>query len=115
MYESKRPTTRKVIKLLHANPVNQDQAACLTYLREFIRGLDPAMLSKFLRYVTSAEMICVEQIEVTFNQMRGLGRAPQVHTCGPLLELPSTYTSYPDLRCEFMSILESSYLQMDIV
>ena len=85
MYESKTPTARKVIKLIHANPVNQDQSASLSYLKEFIKGLDQAMLKKFLRYVTSAEMICIQQIEVSFNQQRGLGRAPQVHTCGPCL------------------------------
>ena len=46
----------------------------------------------------------VDKIEVTVTKL-DFGRRPVAHTCGPLLELPSTYLSYPELRNEFDSIL----------
>ena len=115
MYTSKTPSTRKVIKLLNCSPQTREQAAALSYLKQFIKGLDDRMLKKFMRHVTGSEFICIEQIEISFNQMRGFARAPIFHTCGPLLELPSTYGSYPELRYEFMHILDANYMNMDIV
>lgn len=40
-----------------------------------------------------------------FTAVDGLGRRPVAHTCGPVLELPWTYASYPELRAEFDSVL----------
>ena len=115
MYEAKKPTPRKIIKLLEADPQDREQSSSLGYLKQFVRGLDDSMLKKFLRFLTGAEVICTSTIRVAFNKMRGFERAPQAHTCGPLLELPSTYSSYTDLRREFVSILDANYLNMDVV
>ncbi|XP_013390436.1 uncharacterized protein LOC106158870 [Lingula anatina] len=115
MYENKTPTARKVINLLNCTPANKEQSDAFGYLKQFIKGLDNAMLKKFLRYFTGADLICTSHIDISFNRMVGLARAPQAHTCGPLIELPCTYRSYTELRQEFMAILESDYLKMDIV
>jgi hypothetical protein len=115
MYASKTPNPRKVIKLLNSSPANQEEAAALSFLKQFIKGLDDRMLKKFMRYITGSEFICIKAIEVTFNRMRGFARSPQIHTCGPLLELPSTYGSYPELRNELMQILDANYMNMDVV
>jgi hypothetical protein len=118
MYSTKAPTTRKVIKLLECqteSDMTKEQSDSLGYLKRFIKGLDDATLKKFLRYFTGADMICVPSIEVSFNRMVGFGRAPQAHTCGPLIELPSTYGSYPELRQEIQALLDANYLKMDIV
>ena len=117
LYERKKPTARKIIKLLQSYPVGMEQTSALSYLKQFIKGLDDdeRMLKKFLRHFTGAEVICTDQIQVTFNRMRGCGRAPQAHTCGPLIELPCTYSSYPELRSELISILDANYMQMDII
>ncbi|XP_038065173.1 uncharacterized protein LOC119735517 isoform X2 [Patiria miniata] len=114
MYSSKMPTPRKVVKLLDSSPVNPEQASALAYLKQFIKSLDDRLLRKFLRHVTGSEFICTKSIDVTFNRMRGIDRAPQAHTCGPLLELPCTYGSYPEFRSEFMHILDANYMNMDI-
>lgn len=114
MYNSKTPTVRKVIKLLDCAPINKEQTDALGYLKQFIKGLDGGMLRKFLRHFTGADHICTPKIEVSFNRMSGFGRVPMAHTCGPLIELPSTYSSYPELRREFLTILDANYLNMDI-
>ena len=116
MYDSEKPTTRNVIRLLDANLANSEEAAAFSYLKQLIRRLDGPMLKKFLRHVKGAEMLCTQSISVTFNRMRGLGIGlPKAHTCGSVLEIPSTYGSYQELRKEFICILESNYLKMDII
>ena len=115
MYDAKKPTARKVIRLLQCTPSNKEESNALAYLKQVIKGLDDSMLKKFLRYFTGADMICTPKIEISFNRMLGLTRAPQAHTCGPLIELPSTYNSYPELRREITSLLEENRLFMDIV
>ena len=40
-------------------------------------------------------------------------RRPIAHTCGPCLELPSTYSNFCELREEFSNILKKSTWEMD--
>ena len=114
MYTSKKPSCRKVLRLLQSNPMNAEQDAVFSYLKEFIKGLKEPVLKKFLRFVTGAEIICIDHIDVSFNKNRGMKRIPIARTCGPVLELSSTYTSYREMRQELLSVLESNFLKMDI-
>lgn len=111
MYEDKKPTTRKFLKLLNASPATQAENQSFRFLQQYIRGLDDAGLRRMLRFVTGSDIICVTKVEVLFTPVEGLARRPIAHTCGPVLELPWTYTSYPELRTEMDCILsaESSY------
>lgn len=105
MYEAKKATTRKLLKLLDASPTTQAENQSFWFLQQYIRRLDDAGLRKMLRFVTGSDVICVNKIEVLFTPLDGLARWPVAHTCGPVLELPWTYTSYPELRFEMDSIL----------
>lgn len=107
MYEDKKPTTRKLIKLLDASPTTQTESQSLRFLQQYIRGLDNTGLRKMLRVATGSDVICVEKIEILFTHVDGLMRQHVAHTCGPTLELPWTYTSYPELRVEMDGILSS--------
>ncbi|KAK7904900.1 hypothetical protein WMY93_017507 [Mugilogobius chulae] len=108
MYDDKIPTTRKFIKLLDASPTTQAESQSLRFLQQYIRGLDNSRLRKMLRFVTGSDVICVEKIEILFYSSRwAIGRRPVAHTCGPTLELPWTYTSYPELRVEMDGILST--------
>lgn len=115
MYEDKKPSTRKLLKLLDASPTTQAESQSLRFLQQYIRGLDDAGLRRMLRFVTGSD-ICVNKVEVLFTPLDGLARRPVAHTCGPALELPWTYTSYPELRTEMDSILAAeSSLKFSIV
>ncbi|XP_023931644.1 uncharacterized protein LOC112042014 [Lingula anatina] len=103
------------LRLMYESKTQTACKKCLGYLKQFIKGLDNAMLQKFMRYFTGSDLICMCHIDISFNRMVGLAKAPQAHTCGPLIELPCTYRSYPELRQDFMAILESHRLNMDIV
>lgn len=107
VFSSCEPTIPKVLGLLRANPVSKEENESLLYLKKFIRGRQKGELKKFLHFLTGSDMLCVEKIEVTFVVRHGAGRAPTAHTCGPVLELPSTYVNYPDFRNEWESILQA--------
>ena len=48
----------------------------------------------------------VENIDEHFTFLEGLHWHPIARTSGPLLELPSTYESYPALVEEFTDVME---------
>lgn len=115
MYENGKPTTRKVVKLLDASPATQAESQSLRYLQQYIRGLDQTGLRKFLRFTTGSDVLCVDKLEIVFTSLDGVARRPVAHTCGPVLELPWTYLSFPELRVELDSILSNnSCLVMNI-
>lgn len=107
MYEVRNPTIKKVLNLLQAMPENNAERQSFRYLQQYIKSLnDHSKLRRFLQLATGADVICIDKIDIMFTKTEKL-RYPVFHTCGPTLELPATYTSYPDLRGEFESILMS--------
>ncbi|MGH0160924.1 UNVERIFIED_CONTAM: hypothetical protein FKN15_045892 [Acipenser sinensis] len=106
MFAEKKPTTRKVLKLLQASLSTKEEDQSLKYLQQHIRGLDDASLRKMLRFMTGSDVICVEQLKIEFSSLEGWqGGLLHTHTCGPLLELPSTYQAYPEFRGEMENLL----------
>ena len=75
------------------------------FLKTFIKSLDTVSLKSFLKFVTDSDVMVLQKISVAFNSVEGIGRTPIAHTCGPTLELPSTYQSYNELAKEFTNIL----------
>ena len=115
MYSNLKPTSKKICDLLAADPQTKEQSQALRFLMQFIRAQDNEGLGKVLRYLTASSIISVPRILVEFKDLSGLARRPVAHTCGPVLDLPSTYTSYREFRSEWQSILSSGYLRMDIM
>ena len=107
MYEAKRPTAKKVVKLIQSEPATEKERQCLDHLKKYIRSLQGNFLSLFLQFVTGSDVICFPRIEVAFSALEGITHRPVVHTCGPLLELPSSYQSYNELSEEFSELLSS--------
>ncbi|CAB3991128.1 Werner syndrome ATP-dependent helicase-like 1 [Paramuricea clavata] len=105
MYDEKRPSSRKVIKLLNFVPTNYAENQCLDHLKRYIKSLQGQSLTRFLQFTTGSDIIVTEQIKVNFVAAQGFARRPIAHTCAPLLELPSTYQCYNDLAEEFSNIL----------
>ncbi|KAL3882538.1 hypothetical protein ACJMK2_028874 [Sinanodonta woodiana] len=81
------PTIPKLIELLCASPRTKEENASIGFLHRFIRGRNKLQLRKLLRFLTGSDVICVDKIDI---------QLPSIHTCGPMLELPSTYANYPD-------------------
>ena len=105
MYLEKKPTPKKIIDLLDADPQNEPERMALDHLKRYIRSLDGQSLSQFFSFLTVSNVITCESILVTFSLLEGAARRPIIRTCVPILELPSTYQSYSELAEEFSSLI----------
>lgn len=105
-YDSKKSTAKKVLKLLIAEASTDAERQSFEHLKRYIRSLDKNMLPVFLQFVTGSDIVG-SNIPVSFTDLVGTMRRPVAHTCGPQLELPSTYGSYNELAEEFSNILQN--------
>lgn len=105
MYSAKQPSAKKIIKLLSAKPDSPGEHESFDHFKRFIRHLEGKALAEFLQFVTGSDVIICDSIAVTFLQVDGVARRPVIHTCGPSVELPSTYQSYNELAEEFNALL----------
>ena len=105
LFLNSKPTAKKGIKDLHANPTTDAERESLSFLKKFIKSLDAVSLKVFLKFLTGSDILVVNTISVTFTSLDGMARTPVAHTCGPSLELPSTYQSYNELSEELTNIL----------
>ena len=58
-----------------------------------------------MKYCTGSDVILVDKIAVEFVACPTIARWPIVHTCAPMMELPSSYASYYEFREEMQNIL----------
>lgn len=96
LYEKIRPTTKKVIKSLVANPSNEAEKQAFDFLKTIIRSLDDNSLQSFLKFTTGSCTMMKEGLSISFTNMHGFQRRPIAHTYGPTLELPCTNQSFTD-------------------
>ena len=61
-------------------------------------------LKAFLQFTTGSDVIAVTEITVSFNALDGAHCSPIARTCGPVLEVPTTYQSYNELAEEFSNL-----------
>ena len=106
LYESKRPTAKKIIKLFKAEPTDDAQRQSFDHLKRFVKSLEGKALCRFLHFCTGSDVLVCDSIEITFSSLEGFQRRPVAHTCGPLLELPTSYESYPALVEEFTNVMK---------
>eukprot|EP00794_Sanderia_malayensis_P012411 gene12411-13695_t len=113
IYERGKATGKKILKLLCGEPKNDRESETLKYLKEFIRTPKKEDIPIFMRYTTGLDMLCVEKIDVVFTKITGMQRRIVTHTCGPVLDGPATYDSYPEFKEEFLTLLKCGYWSMD--
>ena len=115
LYQKLEPTTKKVVKMLKCEPANDAERLVFSYLKRFVKGLESNQLKRFLIFTTGCDLMICDYLNISFTKTDGFSRRPIAHTCGPNLELPISYQSFPELREEFSSILALSTWEMDIV
>lgn len=106
-YERKQPTPKKVVKLFCGAPSNDAERQTFDHLKRFVKNLSEGILKLFLQFTTGSDLLVVDCITVSFTSVSGAARRPIAHTCGPALEMPSTYQSFNELAEEFSSILSN--------
>ena len=60
-----------------------------------------------MKYCTGSIVILVDKIAVEFVACSTIARQPIVHTCAPVMELPSSYASYCEFIKEVQNILNA--------
>ena len=77
---------------------------------EIRQELGGKSLGMFLHFCTSCDISTCDsiQLQVSFTTLEGFVRRPVARTCVPILELPSTFESYPSLAEEFTSIMKEN-------
>lgn len=95
----------KICSILNSIPLNPNEERVFVYCKQFVGSMNQGMVRRFLRFVTGSSVCLTNQINVQFNSMSGIARRPISHTCDSMLELSSTYTSYPSFIEEFEAIL----------
>ena len=116
LYERKRPSAKKINKLFRADISNDAERQSMDHLKRYVKSLEGKALERFLHFVTGSNVISCGFINIVFTSLDGLQRRPVVHTCGPTLELPTTYECYTDLTEEFTNIMrEDQAWSFDIV
>lgn len=108
LYSYMKLTSKKVIKALKATPSNDSEKQSFDFLKKFVRSLDGPSLKIFLKFVTGSDALVTNHISVSFTPMDGLQRRPIAHTCGPTLEIPSTYQVYNEMAEEFNNNVQES-------
>ncbi len=104
---------QKLIRLLQSDSSNDAERCCLDHLKRYIKFLQSTLLETFLQFVTGSDILLCDSIIVSFSNLlsdpvqSGKGRRPIVRTCGPVLELLSTYQSYNELSEEFTELLNN--------
>ena len=98
LYDIKRPTAKKILKLIKSEPATDQERQCLDHLKKYIRSLQGKSLSLFLQFITGSDIISCDTIEVAFSALDGASRR--------LLEIPSSYQSYNELSEEFSELLQ---------
>ena len=115
LFSEKKPSGKKVIKLLDVHPSSEAERACFDQLKRYIRSIE-GNLGCFLHFITGSNIIACEKITIMFNQLDGKSRRPIAHTCTPSLELSSTYQSFNELAEEFSNVLrQQGSWEFDIV
>ncbi|XP_067026126.1 uncharacterized protein [Acropora muricata] len=115
LYDTLKPTTKKVLQILAAQPNTEAERDAFKFLQRYVRGLDNTKLIQFLRFTTASDILTTTKLEVAFTKLEGVGCRPIAHTCGPVLELPSTYSNFVEVREQFNNILDKDTWEMDIM
>ena len=108
LYESKRQTAKKIMKLFRGEPSTGGERQSLDYLKKFVNSLEGKALSMFLRFCTGSDVIICDSIRICFSSLERPQRHPVARTCTPILELPTLYESFPALAEEFTNIMTES-------
>lgn len=96
---------RKTVEILCAEPSNANQSRIFDYLKQFVGNMNHDVVRRFVQFTTGTSVCLAKVIKVTVNSLSGFARRPISHTCDCTLELPSTYSTYPEFVAEFETVL----------
>ena len=115
------PMRKNVLELLQCNPITDNERDVFGYLKRYNKGLDERDLKLLVRFLTGSDLLAssFSKIKVVFVELlateKNLARRPFARTCEPLLELPSVYGKFSDLRAEFENVIRAGSWEFDVI
>lgn len=108
VYIASTPTAASILNVI-SEPSVMDAAETTVfgYLNRYVGNMRNKEVRNFLRFVTGSSALVVDKINIRFNGLSGLSRRPIAHTCGCMLELPTSYATSLEFSMEFDSVLSS--------
>ena len=108
LYKALNATSERVLDLIEEPGVmNSAEKRIFSYLITFVSNSRQDDLRLFLRFVTGSSVLLGESIRVLFNNTEGLARSPSAKTCSCTIELPLSYSTYPEFEQELSKVLAS--------
>ena len=106
------PTSIRVWNMVEEPPVqNRQQSTTFDYFRRFVFSLNENTLELLLRFITGSPHCGDQKMHVHFSEPETpFLRRPTANTCGMVLYLPTTYSSFSQFTNEFKEILANSHL-----
>lgn len=108
LYQQQQPTVKRFLQSISTSPadLHPEEEKALYFFQQYVGGMDQEELAELLLFITGSTVMA-DQITITFHSVSGVTRCPVAHTCSNLLELPSSYSSFHDLKREFRAVLSS--------
>ena len=109
LYNSLHASPSKVLELIEEPTfANANQQRVYGFLHDFVGDMKRDEIRLFLRFVTGSAVYLAKSIQITFNNLSGLGRRPVSHTCSCTLELPVSYKTRHEFISEFQEVLREA-------
>ena len=106
LYRILNATPHSVLAILdEPASMNAAEDRVFNFLRAFIGNMKGSEVGLFLRFVTGSSVMIAGHIKVMFNNSVGLCRCPISHTCDCSIELPVSYSTYPEFENDFTKVL----------
>ena len=110
IYNALSVSANRVLSMLEdPKCLNENQERIFGYLKLLIGNMNVEELQAFMRFVTGASVCLGKGIQIMFNNLDGLARRPISHCCDCILELPVSYSTYPEFATEFRSVLANTH------
>ena len=110
IYSEQSPCPSKVTSLLvtQREDLSKEESKVFGYLKRYVASTDQKKCESFLRYCTASNTIVVDKISVNFFKSVAMEPLPRAHTCGAVLEMPSSgYPTYNFFKVLMDSLLDN--------
>lgn len=96
----------KVLEQLQEPEIGSpDQERVFGFLKHYIGSMTSHEIQRFLHFVTGIPVCTGRGVQVSFNNLSGIGRRPIAHTCPGVLELSVSYRTLEEFSREFRAVL----------
>ena len=108
LYKALNATAETVLGLIEEPAaMNPAEKRIFSYLITYVSNSRQGDLRLLLRFVTRSSVLLGESIQVVYNNTESLARSPMEKRYSCTIELPLSYSTYPEFEQELSKVLSS--------